>query len=1701
MAKKYSKKTRGKKHVRGKRTNTKLLTILGVSAAIVLFGLGGLWFFVEYRSAGRNASAGESLIAQGKFNEARKQFGRAITKEPNNIEYVNKLQEAILNITPVTEEESRALYDEYIGTMMHKARYSPDDIDVQLEIVYAMYDAAYATSSNQYWQRLRESAQLGLDRIHPDDPRRHELLLYKGLSSLQLEDANVSETYDENGNAMFPGEIDIKAVLEHDPGNVLAWATLAHGRMAIYYRMLNEGRTQQAARNKVFADETMNQALAVAGDSFEVNMTYLREMLLRENVLQQQFLAEPDSVTEEELEAAHAAVIDTHLKLVDAFNVERHEPRVSELVTLFLSVGPEGQESAKEVLRAYLSERPNDMVRRHILAVLLNESGEHDEAIEEATIALEVEPHTTGLRAIEQFFTKPVLARVLVQSSVGLASESESEEERDAYIVQAREYREVLLDYLSNNENHPMINYADGAIALAEEDYQRAAQLLEMVISKSPNSSAQIYREAAIALEESGSTGIAIERMATVIQQQPTVLSNYLIKAQLELKTKDYLAAAETLSVLSPEARSRPEVAELLNIIAININDNALDITDEVLRLIRELDSLIDNEEYAQATSLVDSAIAQLPDDWRLYAAKSNIFIAQEKLEDGIALLEQALELNPDSDIIAQRLAVLKTSNPVEAHIAYLKGRELSEEELYSQITVFCFNVARNNFLQANALETAGFTHRAEQARELANLAEQTSQEYQQKLADIGGDLTTLKSVQFEQALVDKNMSEAKRLFDELSEVSSDELNLMITQIRLTLGSALLAKENGELGAYQKEIDTALSQAIQLTEDTPYADSGWRVLGIVYQELGLQSEAISAYGEAYRIDPTNMKNTQQFLSSLFRADDDPQRLLRVARVAKEQFPFQQQFVEMWLEVEAQHGELSKVLQHRLQTLEQKPEEMINALSLAHLLVNSTPRFDLIFDKELKRKFTARAWNQLSADEKQNYLNALQNQWNELVSEVLDNANNLELTNARLTHIHASIARDLGQLDRASELWDEFIESEIGKDTYIESAIAGANFLQLSKRFEQAIGLLVKAYENEPSNVELQSALGSLYYLAGKYEHAIELLELAVVESDEPTALSRLIEAYVYAGEFAKAEQAVGKLDSSNNGYSQAMLKAMICRVKSSQLLAQGDLQNGRAELVKYRNALNEAINTGTLNPTPYMFLCKTLLNEYRLTQDNTLLEEAIQVAEDGERLNVNSEEFAVVRTDVLQADGQIHRAIDHLSRHLSENPEADIVRQRLIEAYLDTEEEDKAILIAQAGIDYDPSNPTWYQRLGDLHLRANDDATSAVKMYLEALQRDPNVSKLLKLDEMTRTDQLMPDRQIIAMTQGVLSRSHPIIGAIEAKAMNNLDRRRDALLAMNKSWQAFDSAIQNGWLTPNSNANWFLNLKELFKDAPEAGEAFFNTLRKNPTLNDEIGLATFYQSFGGGYETKAIELLESVVATSTPKSPERARALMLLGSFLVSSQRYEESEVAFKKLSEEQDSPLILNNLAYVVGVYLNRPEDGIAIAKEAAKKAPRIPAIIDTVATLHMHIGEPQKAAETYAYLLQVEPANVKAMTKLALLYADELGDPDRAIVFAERARSQNPRSPEVLDALGWSYYRAGRDAKGEEFLQLSTKRGDSASAYLHIAQVLMDKGKYEKALGELRIAEELAQDTYSRKRIGAVKDDIRKKQTESGS
>lgn len=1704
MSKKKNYKSMTKKLQKRKvaRTNKKLLTLVVFVVGMIIFSLGALWYFVEYRGAERNLNSGNTFYAAGEYKSARKQYGRAVTKEPTNLVYVDKLQAAILEIVPVTPAEARASYDEYVRTLIHKARYNPLDIDSHLLVAEEMYNSAFMTGLDENWGKLRNVAQNGLDQISSDNPRRHELLLYRGLASLRIEDASMTDTYDDVGNVRFPGESDFEEVLEKDPGNEMAWAALAHGRMAVYYRLNAEGQTKQANRNKIFANETMARALEVAGDSLEVSAIVLREMLLRRTALLQQKVANSTSVTDEQLDEITQQIVDARNMVVMAYNPALHFARAGEMATLAVSTDEDGPEAAVEILQATITTHPNDFGRLFMLSGILIDLGREEEAVEIANSVLDEENQTVGIHAIELFSIRPLFAQLLVQLYLDKFQDALNEEERLSLLVEAKKYREVLHDLVSGREDNQLLLYSDGIIALADENYSLAAKKLEESINRNPNSTARVYRLAAFALSKTNARGLAIEFLQTAIDKQPSNLANYLAKAQLEIQLSDEQAAALTLSVLSADIREREDVQSLLNLIAMQQSDaEKTAFSDSSLRTISKSEQLTKTSDFEEAILVLNEAIDTTTEpDWRLFVATSNVYYKMNEKELAIEWLERAIEIIPNPSSLMPQLHILKTTNRVDALISLIEAQDGTDAEKAEELAVSLYELGINYLGESNRWTQLGSTQDAVEAKEISDLALAESMKYQMKAESLDADMSRIIALRFNDALLDEDFDVAELHIEELVQHDAIQSDVDSSRISLHLARATKAKSSGQLDVYNSHTSKALTIAEKMVKADSISDFTWRSLGRVLVEIGEIEEAVNAYAEAYRISPRNKENIRRYVAALAVKQADSQRLLRVLRIANDQYPSDRQIRTAWLEAERQFGEPWKVLVFRMNQIVLVPGDRTNALELAYLLTISKPERDLLRNLEGKEMYTARLWEQLTPQIQQSTLRDAQNDWDTQINEILQQASKDIDPNIRVATLHASIHRNLGQLERSSEIWDRFIKSVHETDKYTTAVIAAADFLHQSNRTAQAVQLLENARVDQSTLYEIDAVLGSLHYAGGLFDEAVEYLRVPVEATKNSVLHSRMIESLALAGRFEEAEKSLEEYTTTNTEYAKAMLQALISRVRSEQLLAQGDVASGTVMLNTYRNALRDAISADARSQIPYIRLCKSLLNEYRLTQNKALLEEALLVADEATATGNQTEQFAVVRADVLQADGQLNRSIDRLSRYLADHPDSSIVRQRLIEAYLDSENIDRALNVAKAGVEVDPTDALWYQRLGDLYIRANDDKGEGVKAYLAAIQITPTVRLLMRIDEITRTDQQLPNQELIVMAKGPFSKLHPIAGAIEAKALQNLGRNRDALLAMQRSWRNFQQAINKGWIPPQALSSWFLDLQELFTDDPSAGESFVRELVNGPLLQHQLaGLAGYYYAFGDDYVEYAIEILKSALDSSEIKQDSRIQLLMMLGGFLVDANRFEESESTFRMLADESDSPLVQNNLAYVIGVYQNRPEEGLIIAKKAAMKAPREPSIVDTVATMYQRLGENDQAAKALDFLLQLDPTNSKAMAKISLLYSDKLGEPERGLVFAERGRSQNPRSSEVLDAIGWSYYRMGKKEKAEESIRRSLRMGDTMEAYLHLAQIVTEDDEFDEALGHIRMAQELAEDAFSMKRIQALKDDIRKKKNES--
>jgi len=1690
-----AKKTKRKAPVNGSRANKKLILILGVVVAVAIAAAGGV-LYTNLKSADRNIANADEYMAEGEYRKAYKSYGRAVSKDPTNLEYVKKLQDTFEYMVPITQEEARAFYDSYITTLIHVARYNPFDIDAHLAVANEMYRAARKTGSVNYWKRLQSVAQNGIEKVDPDNPRLHELLLYLGLSSLRIEDDTLTETYDIEGHVRFPGEEELEAVLELEPGNEVAWAGLAHGRMALYYRLDTEGKTGQADVNRQLADETMEKALEVAGDSFDVVSVNFREMLLRRGQLMMRQQVDSDSVTQEELDLAERAVLDAQNRLIEVFNPEVHNLRTAEVTGLLLKSTEEGPSIAIELLQKHIDHFPKDFNRVHLLAAVLKQENRLEEAREIMQLIIDAPQQAVCIESVEQFGLRVPSALFLVELSAGRAIEESDEEKKDGFIKEAKESRDILADYVSNNESNVSLLYADGVVALAEGDYSTATKKLEKVLFLHPKPSSQQYRYAAIGLAESGSRGLAVDRLAKAIEADPTKLGNYVLKARLEIQMNNYEVASRTLAKLPAQAKSVPQVSELLDMIAMGRTSSAESVfTDEALAFIAKAESLASQGKTEEAIdSLLEQVTLADPPDWRLYVSISNLFMNSGDKEEAVRYRELAIELNPASQQLKDELLVILSNGKVEALIAVVNSRGLSEQETAEQLAVSLFALGVEQKKIYNRWVRMGNESDAREAQKLSDQAQEESEKYQAIAEGFGSTLPQITLLQFNQAILEQDAERSRILLEQYGTLSDDDVELGVMSVSLHLLSAGEAKKNGNLDKQLLELDKALVRAMKMTEERPFSDLVWSTLGAVYSEMGNEKEALLANEEAYRISPKSKENIRNYVGSLYATGGDSNRLLRIIRLAHEQFPTDKQILGAWIDVETNHGDVSKVLAHSQEQYLLHSDDRKNAIELASFYTNIDPSPSLLLNLDGTKIFPARIWEQMSPTRKKKELVKAKKRWDVMAGEILDSLSAEVDPFIGVCMMHANVLRDRGRLSEASKVWEDFIASREGTEEYTMSAIAAADFFTRAQLKNQAISVLESAQDAQSDKYEIDAALGSMYYISGDAKRAAELFEKPVKATGDVILQSKRIEALAMSGQFEEAEEALAEFSTTKDSFASAMLRATISRVKSSELLAKGEIKKATTSLAAYRDALQVAITEDPKNLVPYFRLCTSLLNEYRLTQNKALIEEALVVADDGDKQGDELEQFAIVRADVLQADGQLERAVDRLAQYVSENPNADNVRQRLIEAYLDGDNKNRAIATAEEGIEVDPAKGKWYQTLGDLHLRANDDRGETAKVYLQAIQRNPSVRLLHQINTLMRTDQELPNEELLEMAQSEIAKLHPVATLIEAKAQKNLDQRAKALAKLKVAWNAYSDAIEKGWIAPLAMNDWFLDLHEIFASNSEEGERFAIELASGTfSAEEQYGLANYFKAFGTDHIDKVVSVVDSASVEPNISKENRLYLLNLKGAALVEAGRYEESGKVFKQLLDEQGSPMLLNNYAYVVGVYMNRPEEGLELAKQAAEQAPRNSSIIDTVSTLHARVGDYEKAAEMLEYLLVIDPSNAKAAAQLAMIYAEQLNQPERGIVFAERARSLSPRLPEVLDALGWSYFQAGREEKATEFLQRSLRQNETSGAYVHLAQILMANEKYDDALDNLRLAEELAQDDYSKNSISALKDDIR--------
>ena len=242
--------------------------------------------------------------------------------------------------------------------------------------------------------------------------------------------------------------------------------------------------------------------------------------------------------------------------------------------------------------------------------------------------------------------------------------------------------------------------------------------------------------------------------------------------------------------------------------------------------------------------------------------------------------------------------------------------------------------------------------------------------------------------------------------------------------------------------------------------------------------------------------------------------------------------------------------------------------------------------------------------------------------------------------------------------------------------------------------------------------------------------------------------------------------------------------------------------------------------------------------------------------------------------------------------------------------------------------------------------------------------------------------------------------------------------------------------------------------------------------RSDPNnLRGLLGIAEIY--FQESQPEKAIQ----VIAAEVQKRPERTALRKELANAEFRAKQYDKAIADYQAILDQyKDKPLDQADIYKSLGItysVMGNPEKAVEDMQKAVELAPANVSYISTLAQYHDNAGKHEEAMAAYRDALKIDPNNGVVLNNLAYDITQYGGDLDEALAFAQHARQEQPKMSEILDTIGWIYFKKDLNASAVEiFRELVDKITDNATFHHHYAMALAQKGDRTTALLELNTA-----------------------------
>ncbi len=833
----------------------------------------------------------------------------------------------------------------------------------------------------------------------------------------------------------------------------------------------------------------------------------------------------------------------------------------------------------------------------------------------------------------------------------------------------------------------------------------------------------------------------------------------------------------------------------------------------------------------------------------------------------------------------------------------------------------------------------------------------------------------------------------------------------------------------GRIELGQGQFTDAIRTLGEAVQRKSYSSLAWRLLGKAYEGAGNIAEAQRAYENAFDRNPRDRYAVIWYIGLLTRTGENVVAL-RVLRDSKRLVENDPELREAWLRLEGTAGDLLLALNERRDSYDADPSNRANAVQLAALLGNQMPDRETITGDDGEVEYDEQRWRQLSPESRQQLIDEQRDSWILESAQILDQ---LEQggANIDIAVLRASLLRSRGQIDEGEQTLVRFIFSHDESERTVDMYLRLAQYLSGVRRFDKAKYTLIEGRDwQSDENREADRALANLHYAFGRFEEAIELYTdpQALGGRLAPAETLRLVECYVGAKQLDQAQSVLDEVIATD-GRGYFML------------MLQASIDRGIGDQLFESGDFDEAA--------------------LRVADERASLAAAQQVAPTNPVPHIQRAKSYLKEFQRTQRGDLLDEATHFLSL-------ADEVRAGLEQTSLTRVD----VLVAQQ----------------DLR-----GARGELRRLLD--RRPDSVNGRRRLVDLFVADGLFD--QAIGELDAALARNATLPQWHETKG-NVLTMRGD----MEGARQAYLKAYELSPVKP-----LLVKLIETAVRSPQPNmpqvvatlEADPATVEGVPRLRELYAIALLGTGRKDDAMTQMKMAYEDYQLAFAQHQPVNPAALAEWFATLVGlyGGNLSNAEIFMRGVAGDRLGYPELHQLALAGSRAPGGLARAIELQEQALAKAPSAHAsvrgaLLFHLAMFHLTAGNDLEAVTTFEEVLSLLPDNVQALNNAAYLYAQKLGEPEKALPLIERANELSPGQSYILDTLGWVHYLLGNYGDAETYIRDADEIRKTAENQWHYAAVLHATGRSERALRYLDQAMILSPDSATKAEIDRLLADI---------